>query len=50
MTILYEIMRKTIFSRTGVLTTAKSLKRFPTARADRYLTRCARDGMLLTEV
>jgi hypothetical protein len=34
----------------GVLTTAKSLKKFPTDRLGRHLTRCARDGILLSEV
>jgi hypothetical protein len=50
MRVLYEVMRKTIFPRSGVLTTAKSSKKFATDRFDRYLTRSARDGMLLSEV
>ena len=34
----------------GFLTTAESLKKFATDRFDRHLTRCARDGILLSEV
>ena len=46
----YGVMRKTVFPARGVLTTAKSLKKFPTDRLDRYLTRSVRGGILLSEV
>jgi hypothetical protein len=50
MRVLYEVLQKTIFSRSGVLTTVNVLKKFPTDRADHYLTKPAEGGMLLTEV
>ena len=38
------------FPARGVLTIAKSLKKFPADRFGRHLTRSARDGILLSEV
>jgi hypothetical protein len=48
--VFYEVMGKIIFVGAGVITAAQSLKKFPTDRFDQYLTKLARDGILLIEV
>jgi hypothetical protein len=50
MRVLYEVLQKTIFPRSGVFTTVNVLKKFPQERGDRYLTNPAEGGMLLSEV